>query len=162
MLRISTGGHDYVIGKLDAMSQLHVSRRIAPIIPVLVPMIQEMAKGDIQELATKLKQATDDESQALAVADADLSGLASAFQPFADALAEMSEENTDYVVKTCLSVVKRDNGGTLAPVCLNSHLMFSDLELGQILPLVIAVLRVSLGNFIQGLLTKAMATEQPT
>jgi len=40
--------------------------------------------------------------------------------------------------------------------------MFDDLDMGQILPLVVAVIRISLGNFIQGLLTKASNMKQST
>lgn len=165
MERITIGQHSYVIGKLDAFSQLHVSRRITPIIPTIAPLLAEVAKGGIQEMIQKLEMAKDqvstDGQGGNALADMDLTALANAAKPFADALAEMSDENADYVTKKCLSVVKRDNGGSLASVCVNGSLMFDDLDLGEILPLVIAVLRTSLGNFIRGLVTKAVTESQP-
>ena len=34
---IPIGGHDYTIGRLNALDQLHVSRKIAPIIPNIMP-----------------------------------------------------------------------------------------------------------------------------
>lgn len=162
MERITVGQHSYVIGKLDVFSQAHVSRRIAPVIPTIAPLLTEVAKGGIQEMVDKLEQASKDENGGAVLADVDLSGLANAALPFADALAGMSDENADYVLKKCLSVVKRDTGGSLANVCTNGSLMFDDLELGEILPLVIAVLRTSLGNFIRGLVTKATIENQPT
>lgn len=161
MERITVGQHSYVIGKLDVFSQAHVSRRITPIIPTLAPLLAEVAKGGIQEMVDKLELASKDENSGAALADVDLSGLAKAAMPFADALAEMSDENADYVLKKCLSVVKRDTGSSLANICANGTLMFDDLDLGDMLPLVIAVLRVSLGNFIRGLVTKATIESQP-
>lgn len=162
MERITVGQHNYVIGKLDVFLQAHISRRITPIIPTIAPLLAEVAKGGIQEMIDKLELASKDDGAGAVLADVDLSGLASAAMPFADALAGMSDENADYVLKKCLSVVKRDTGGSLANICVNGSLMFDDLELGDMLPLVIAVLRTSLGNFIRGLVTKATIESQPT
>lgn len=162
MERITVGQHSYVIGKLDVFSQAHVSRRITPIIPTIAPLLAEVAKGGIQEMVDKLELASKNENGGAVLADIDLSGLANAAMPFADALAGMSDENADYVLKKCLSVVRRDTGGVLANVCSNGVLMFDDLDLGDMLPLVIAVLRTSLGNFIRGLATKATIESQPT
>ena len=40
-------GIDYSIGRLNAVDQFHVSRKIAPIVPKLMPIIAEVAKGDL-------------------------------------------------------------------------------------------------------------------
>ncbi|MFH3663417.1 hypothetical protein WAH66_19035, partial [Acinetobacter baumannii] len=62
------------------------------------------------------------------------------------------------VMKKCLSVVTRDG----AKVVVKDTLMFDDLSVEHILPLTIAVVRINLGNFIQGLLTTALSKKQPT
>ena len=47
---IPIGGHDYAIGRLNALDQLHVSRKIAPIIPNIMPILTEVAKGDLEKV----------------------------------------------------------------------------------------------------------------
>ena len=129
-------GNEYRIGKLDAMRQLHVSRRIAPIIPTLVPVFLKIAQqGDVMK---------------------DLAGVAELCEPFAEALAEMSDEHSEYIFATCLSVVKRQTSPTnFAPVWSASAkaCMFDDIDLGDMIQLVLAVIQDSLGPFIRGLLT---------
>ena len=68
-----------------------------------------------------------------------------------EAIAKIPEEDVNYVIYKCLSVVKR-NG---AVVCRGESIMFDDLDMNHLLPLTVAVIRTNLGNFIQGLLTKA-------
>jgi len=41
---IQLGGNAYSIGRLTAKQQFHVSRRIAPIIPPLIPLFMKLAK----------------------------------------------------------------------------------------------------------------------
>ena len=154
MDEIQVGQHNYVIGKLDAFAQFHVSRRIAPVIPTILPLLQEFHKPAVQ---SALEKAKSNES----VDFSELSGLGPALLPFADALAQMSDENSEYVIKTCLSVVKRVTSGGSSAVARNNVIMFDDIDLGSMLPLVIAVLRGSLGNFIRGLLTKEIQEAQP-
>lgn len=43
------GNYDYEIGRLNAIDQFHVSRKIAPIIPTIMPILTELAKGELQK-----------------------------------------------------------------------------------------------------------------
>lgn len=158
-------GIEYTIGRLNAVDQFHVSRKIAPIVPQLLPIIAEVAKGDltkaiaaIEENEKKVKKAEEsgeDEKTSLeldAIPDlGDLKPLAEAFSPLMEVFASMPEENVNFIIYKCLSVVKR--GG--AVVCRNNTIMFDNLDMTEILPLVIATIRLNLGNFILGLLTQA-------
>ena len=131
-------GNQYRADKLSAFAQFHVSRRIAPLLPALVPVFLKIVKdGGINK---------------------DLSGLAELMQPFADGLAELSDEASEFVIATCLSVVKRRNGDTWASVWSSSGkcLMFDDLDLSSMLPIVIKVIQDSLGPFIRGFVTSQM------
>lgn len=132
---IELGGNTYSIGKLSAMKQFHVSRRVAPIIPKLVPVFTRMKSG------TSLLD--------------DLDGLAEALQPFADGLAEMRDEDAEYVVNACMSVIQRKNeyGWTASWSAEAKRPMFDDMDLGVLLPLTVRCIVVNLGPFIQGLLT---------
>lgn len=153
---INIGEHAYTIGRLNALDQSHVSRKIAPIIPTLMPIITEVAKGDFAKVIESIEavDGKDDE----AVDGKDLTGLqplAEALEPFMEAFAKMPEDDVNYIIHKCLSVVKRGS----AIVCRGQSIMFDDLDMAQILPLVIAVIRVSMANFIQGLLTKASSIQ---
>ncbi|MGM1003054.1 hypothetical protein GPS59_12810 [Acinetobacter haemolyticus] len=143
-------GIEYSIGRLNAVDQFHVSRKIAPIVPKLMPIIAEVAKGD---LAKAIESIEGDESGDLS----DLQPLADALSPLMDAIAQMPEDDVNYIIFKCLSVSKR--GG--AAVCRNNTIMFDDIDMTQLLPLVIATIRINLGNFIQGLLMKASSMKQP-
>lgn len=150
------GNYDYEIGRLNAIDQFHVSRKIAPIIPTIMLILTELAKGELQKTIEKLESAEDNDVSGLA--EANLESLGTALQPLMDAFAKMPEDDVDYVIKKCLTVVSR-NG---AKVVVRDAIMFDDLGMEHILPLTIAVIRTNLGNFIQGLLTKALNTKQPT
>ncbi|KAF1025803.1 MAG: hypothetical protein GAK29_01665 [Acinetobacter bereziniae] len=145
---INIGEHEYTIGRLNALDQFHVSRKIAPVIPTLMPIISEVAKGDFTKTIESIEQGDNNEL-------GNLEPLAQALEPFMDAFAKMPEDDVNYIIHKCLSVVKR--GSSI--VCRGQSIMFDDLDMGQILPLVVAVIRVSLSNFIQGLLMKASAIQ---
>lgn len=145
---IPIGGHDYTIGRLNALDQLHVSRKIAPIVPNIMPILTEVAKGDLEKVIESIEA---DENAELA----GLEPLAKALEPFMEAIAKMPEDDVNYVIHKCLSVVKR-NGSV---VCRGESIMFDDLDMNHLLPLTVAVIRTNLGNFIQGLLTKASSIQ---
>ena len=86
----------------------------------------------------------------------ELDGLSSALSPLMDVIAGMSEGDTNLVIHKCLSVVIRDG----AVLCRGESIMFDDLDMMQILPLVVAVIRKNLGNFIQDLLMKASSMKK--
>ena len=145
---IPIGGHDYSIGRLNAHDQLHVSRKIAPIDPNIMPILTEVAKGDLEKVIASIE--TDENAEL-----AGLEPLAKALEPFMEAIAKMPEDDVNYVIHKCLSVVKR-NGSV---VCRGESIMFDDLDMNHLLPLTVAVIRTNLGNFIQGLLTKASSIQ---
>lgn len=151
------GNHNYEIGRLDAFDQFHVSRKIAPIVPTIVPFMTEILKSNVMDLLDKFG---DDpyNPDLSALEDFDLNSFGEAIQPFIDAFAKMPEEDANYVIKRCLSVVTRDG----ARLVVKDALMFDNLGIEHILPLTIAVIRINLGNFIQGLLTQALSKKQPT
>lgn len=135
-MEFSLGEKQFRTAKLDAFQQLHVSRKLAPIIPTLIPVFVKIAK-DGAELS-------------------DIASYAEILAPFADGLAAISNEDSEYVMATCMSVARRKAAGTdnWAPVWSNSAraCMFDDMDLGDIIQIVMKVVQDSLGNFIRGLL----------
>lgn len=148
MENIELNGHEYVIGRLNALDQLHVSRKISPLVPTLMPIISEIAKGDLEKTIKAIEDGDNEELSGL-------EPLAEALSPLMEAFSNLPEKDVNYVVHKCLSVVKR--GG--AVVCRGESIMFDDLDMEHILPLALAVIRINLGNFIQGLLMKASHTQ---
>ena len=134
MVEFELGGNTYRVGKLSAFQQFHVSRRIAPIIPTLVPVFVKIARdGGATE---------------------DLNGLAEVMTPFAEGIAAMSDETSEYVFATCLSAIQRKHTNGWASVWngQSNLCMFDDMDLGVMIQLVVRVIQDSLGPFISGLL----------
>jgi hypothetical protein len=152
-MQITISGKNYTIGRLNALDQLHVSRKIAPIIPSLIPIISEVAKGGLSKVIESMESGDDVELENIDLKELD--GLSGALSPLMDVIAGMSEGDTNLVIHKCLSVVIRDG----AVLCRES-IMFDDLDMMQILPLVVAVIRKNLGNFIQDLLMKASSMKK--
>ena len=178
---IELNGARYAIGKLSAMQQFHVSRRIAPIIPPMIPVLvkfyaeleaadvardQARANGALAALAgdspapDATAHAAEQSRDLLPLVDA----VAPVLQPFADALAGLKDEDAEYVFGTCLSVVERWQGAGWAKVWSVAHKtsMFDDIGIDVMLPLVVRVVVANLGPFISGLLTSQASSPAAT
>jgi hypothetical protein len=132
-------GHLYRIRKLSAFQQFHLSRKIAPLIPPLVPIFLQFSKEE-----------------------RDAGALALLLQPFADGLAAMPDSAAESVMNTCLSAIKRkaDIGDAFVPIWINQVAMFSDLnDVSKLFPLVMRVIQDSLGPFIGGLVSSSQSTK---
>lgn len=138
---IELSGQVYRLGKLSAMQQLHVSRKLAPVLPTVLPLISRIQAGALEDAL-----------------DGKVDALVAAAEPLADALAGMSDEHVEYVIAACLAVVRRQQGDAWRPVWQGGQCMFDDMDMGAILPLVARVVMDSLGSFMRGLATKATAS----
>ena len=125
---IQVSGRTYRIGRLDAMRQFHVARKLVPVITSL---------GSLAEVAGSLKLQSAE-------------GIA-ALKPVMDALAAMPDADCEFVLGACLSVTQRQNdGGTgWSPVwnVAAKRLQFEDIGLPAMLQIAAAVLRENLGGF---------------
>ncbi|OZI36769.1 hypothetical protein CEG14_15575 [Bordetella genomosp. 1] len=143
MNEIELSGNRYSIGKLSAKQQFHLSRRIAPIIPPLIPVYQRLARSGAS-LAEDGQALSDDGS-----------ALSEVLQPFMDGIAAISDADGDQIIDLCLSVVQRRQESGWANVWNPQHgvCLFQDMDLGVVLPLVLRVITHNLGPFMAGLLT---------
>ena len=138
-------GSTYRADKLTAMQQFNVSRRIAPLLPPLIP------------IAMRLVKLLPQDGSAPVIADIEkLISHPELIQPFADALASMPDETVNYVFDECLSVVKRQlvDGSFMRIWDRRTHTALSD-DVGDsevLFPLVLKVIVINLGPFIRGLL----------
>lgn len=133
MTEVEIAGHAYRIGTMDAMTQFHIARRLAPAVITL---------GDA------------------------FSGNP---LPLADALAQMTDANSEYIINACLAVVERKSGGgngagaaTWARLrAQNGRFMFDDIDAMTMISITIAVIKDKLGNFsVEGVLGQSPQTEQ--
>lgn len=154
MTEFEINGVQYRSGKLDTFKQLHVSRKIAPLVPKVLPAFAAIAQAKRSEGAV-LGDALD-EARKLGVQDIDL--IAKAIEPVTNVLAEMSDADVEYLFATCLVVVQRKQGKDWAPIWRNDALMFDDIELPQMTQIAMKVIWDNLGPFIQGLLAKQLAS----
>ena len=129
-MQITISGKNYTIGRLNALDQLHVSRKIAPIIPSLIPIISEVAKGGLSKVIESMESGDDVELENIDLKELD--GLSGALSPLMEVIAGMSEGDTNLVIHKCLSVVIRDG----AVLCRGESIMFDDLDMMQILSLI--------------------------
>ncbi|EMA8645471.1 phage tail assembly chaperone [Cronobacter turicensis] len=124
-------GCNYRTAKLSVFDQLKVSRKLLPVLAGVL--------ADFQGI------------KAAAQGGDMYKAMETALPKIADALAGMSEEDTNAIIFPCLSVVSRQNGKSWAPVMSQGALMFDDIDLMSMLQMVGRVVGDSLGNFLPAL-----------
>lgn len=132
---IEIAGNVYQIGKLPAMTQFHVARRIAPVL---------MALGGAAVIAEKMEKGEGDATNL----------LSDALGPLVEALSHMTDADANYVVGHSLSVCSIKQGNTWAKLWGASGLQFQDLELPVMMQLVGRCIIQNLGNFTKALPAK--------
>lgn len=130
---VTIAGNTYRIGKLDALRQFHVVRRLAPIFAALGLTVEKLRE-------TVPKPDSD------AGAGGVLMELAG---PVVDILAKMSDEDTEYILRTCLSVVRRQEGERWAPVQTGVTLQYQDITMETMVRLAVEVIKENLSGFFK-------------
>ena len=142
-------GHQFRLKKLSAFDQMHLSRKIAPLLPPLAPLIMEMSKKERKDPLS-----------------ADILSFAKLAGPFADALAEMQDQHAEQVFNLTLSSVEvqtDERQNVWVPLWHPSAKMASVSELNdaaKLLPIVSRVIMHNLGNFMDALVTNREEGEQ--
>lgn len=137
---VEISGVTYMIGKLPARKQFHLSRKLVP----LVATFASLPKNKEELIAA-------------------LAG------PLSQALADMSMADADFIIDSCLSVVQRKEavGGHVAwaPVFTAGVLAYDDMEMVTMLRLTGDVIMDNLGSFFttaQLSMPNGEAKAQPT
>jgi hypothetical protein len=142
------GEHRYRSGRLDLFRQVHVVRRLAP---VMGPLVR------FAELTTVEPSADPNET---------LERQMEIVVPFFEAFAKMPDEDVNYVLSTCLAVVSRLQGGNgqgpqLWTDVWNTaarRLMFDDIDLPVAMQICWNVIQDNLAGFS---LTRQMQPDAP-
>lgn len=141
---ITVGDYEYRIGRLPPFKQFHIARRLAP-------LLAAMSKGAVNAFGEQQSEApalvVRAESSNEQAEEQAQDSLIKFVQPIAEALASMSDADTEYVLNTCLAAVTRKQGERFAPVMVNARLMFQDIQLADMMQLTVAVVRENLGDF---------------
>lgn len=132
-MEIEIKGIKYRMAKLNVFDQLKVSRKLLPILAGVV--------SDFRQLKASIY-----------VKDTD-AALEMALPKIADAVASLSDEDTNAIIFPCLKVVSREHANSWVPVMTQDVMAFDDIDLLTMLSLVARVVADSLGNFLQELPT---------
>ncbi|CNK98278.1 phage tail assembly chaperone [Yersinia enterocolitica] len=132
-MEIEIKGIKYRMAKLNVFDQLKVSRKLLPILAGVV--------SDFRQLKASIY-----------VKDTD-AALEMALPKIADAVASLSDEDTNAIIFPCLKVVSREHANSWVPVITQDVMAFDDIDLLTMLSLVARVVADSLGNFLQELPT---------
>ncbi|MDR6182043.1 phage tail assembly chaperone [Asaia bogorensis] len=125
MADIEIGEKAFITGRLSARQQFHVARRLAPL---FAAMVGNGGKSDLAGIASS--------------GDVDLSKVASS-------IANLSDADCDYVLDTCLSVVKYRDSGTVCNVALpGGQLRYDWIDMQMMLRLAGAVVQDNLAGFM--------------
>jgi hypothetical protein len=131
------GEHHYRSGKLNLFQQVHVVRRL---VPVMGPLVRF---AELQSI-----EPTDDPNEAL-------ERQMQIVVPFFEAFAKMSDEDVNYVLATCLGVVARQQGGNGTQPQLWAdvwnaqarRLMFDDIDMPVAIQICWNVIQDNLSGF---------------
>lgn len=132
---VQVGQHFYIVSKMELFAQLNVMRKLGPIIARTGAGFITDPPKTLEDTMTRL-------------------------EPAVDQLSAMSEEDFNYVLHHCLSVVRRVQGQMLQPV-FNAHakqMQFNDVNAAEALQLVALVIGDNLGSFFD---TSEQSTGDP-
>lgn len=118
-MEFEIAGHEYASGKMDTFKQFHVSRR-------LVPAFGTMAASVTGEV-----------------------NFSELVQPLMQAIASMNDADCDFILDACLSVVKRKQKDSWAPIYAGASqaLMFDDIDMSVMLQIAGRVIKDNLAGF---------------
>jgi len=126
MQEVDIGSRRYRTGKLDAFKQFHLFRKLMPILSGLGESFG----------------AESGESEA---------AFWSSLGPVATAIAEMSQQDSEFILKTCLMACTTWNGnGWVRVMGNNGEMMFEDISMMDMLQLSFEVVKDNLGLFFPG------------
>lgn len=121
MAEFEVGGHTYRTGKLSAMKQIHVARKIAPLFAAVPGILSRLNEG------------------------------VAALKPVLEEMASMSSDDLDFVVKECMLTAYRKDGSDWQRVWVegSDSPMYEDIDGPQILQIVQRVVMENLGPFMR-------------
>lgn len=132
-------GHAYKFGRLNAMQQFHVMRRLYAVSAALGEGFDTLRKqGGAETLLQKEKE----------------TNILEIITPLIRAIGQMSDQDAEYIISTCLGVVERQGAGGWSRVQVApGQLMFQDIDMPCMMALTWRVLETNLSGFFFDLLS---------
>lgn len=122
------GSFEYEIGKISAMEQLHLVRKLSRSLSMMEGLIADRNAGKDMRLLTVLM------------------------------LSNLSDEDSEYVTNKCLwAVTMKQANGQSARIMSAGGLMFQHIDLNVILELTVEVILENLGDFFKDALSSLVA-----
>lgn len=154
---LDLNGIRFRTGKLSAFEQFHIMRRLAPLLSGLgqsfaqLPARAPEAAPTITEPGLVEPEAAGALTEVPENAVEDEAAIWQALGPVADALSKMSDEDTEYVIRSCLNKAQKHNGSNWARVMVGTRMMFEDeIDLGIMMQLTVETIRENLQSFFPG------------
>lgn len=141
--------------KLVALKQLNLYRRIAPLLPPMLPLLSELLKSLPTEEAASDEPAPGLTMQKVGSVLGNLDSLLPLAMPLMEAFAGLSDADAEYILNMCLNTVEREQQDVWHPIWINNRTMFrTELsDITQLLPVVFHVVKGNLANFTGALFT---------
>lgn len=109
------GSKKFKLGRIDALKQFHIVRKLAPVLSDLIPIAHKMHKAG--------------KANGAPITDEDIEQ----FAPLIGSFSKLSDQDTDAVLFGLLSSVEVQSGGGWARVSNGTTLMFQDMELPELM-----------------------------
>lgn len=129
----SIDGIEYKASKVDAVKQFHLARRLSPFLEAIIPLVAKVKAG---ALSVEDNESTFD-------------ALIEGYAPFAKMMADMPDEQADYILFGLLACVKQkqSNGLGWANVTSGNALMFQNINVVQMMKMAYHALVENLADF---------------
>jgi hypothetical protein len=127
MKTIELKGTTYVIGKLDAMKQFHVTRRLAPLLAAAGESASQVKDLEVDGIFMRMAMAV-------------TTGLAS-----------MKDEDAEFIIGTCCDAVQRQVGDKRIAIRAGGR-FFDDIDMMTMMRLTSEVVQENCGDFFAQLI----------
>ena len=133
VMNFEAAGKKFKLGKIDALKQFHIVRRIGPIITEMMPVIATIARAKNDHLSEEEK----------------LADFAKIAEPIMKGLSGLSDADADYVLFRLLSSVEvhQPQFNSWAKIANDSGIMMQDIELPTLLQVAGKALMFNLKGF---------------
>jgi tail assembly chaperone len=121
--QIEIAGHTYRIGKLDAITQFHIVRKLGPLIVAVIKGLNDEKEKSKEEFIEEL------------------------LKPTLAAISDLNKEDSEYVLFSALSAAYRQVGEKWVRMANGNRLQFEDTPMPTMMRLVYDVVQENLIGF---------------
>lgn len=148
-VEFKVGEFDYRAPRLDVFVAFDVYRKLFPVFV-----------GSVDAIIAVFKRARPGEDPTLA--DFLDAKVANTIEPLVSALSKMSNDDADFVIKSCLSVVSRRENDQWAPIMAGTRIAYADIRVPDMIHLVWRVVRQDVLPFTSALRENSTSDRPPT